>query len=181
MPARIIATVIALTAFLSPATSALGQVADSTPTTPDDPAHRIARDLPTWTDTARHYHLVLSYDGKRIRLLRGALSQGSARSYLSQRQDVVVNVRGRNGAVLRRFNLPDPLQLRVWDSPGTVRTRFRPVPGRSRSRLHERTIELKSVRFELSLPQVPGALRVEFRKSSAKGRLLGAIKLATIR
>ena len=48
------------------------------PTRPDDPTVRIARGLPTWTDNAKHYQLVLSYDGKRIKLLSGLVAEGSA-------------------------------------------------------------------------------------------------------
>ena len=46
------------------------------PTRPDDPTVRIARGLPTWTDNAKHYQLVLSYDGKRIKLLSGLVAEG---------------------------------------------------------------------------------------------------------
>ncbi len=178
---RRIAIMLVPAAFLLAASSAFGQEAPVAPTRPDDPTVRIARGLPTWTDNAKHYQLVLSYDGKRIKLLSGLVAEGSARSYLSQRPDIVVTVRRKDGGVMRQFNLPDPLELRVWDVPANARAAFRERPKRSVGKLHEHTLRLKSARFELVLPQIPGATRVEFRKGSEKGPLLGVVKLSTLR
>ena len=80
-------------------------------------------DRPAWADTAQHYRLTLDYDGKRFKLVKASVGEGSARSYLSEQPDIVVLILGPERKILRQFNLRDPLEVRIWDSTIDVHAR----------------------------------------------------------
>jgi hypothetical protein len=170
-------------------------VAQPTQVVRPDVRARAARDLPTWEDPGSHFRLRLAYDGKRFKLISAAMGEGSARSYLSQRSDIVVVVLNADKKVVRQFNLPDPLELRAWDraqggrSEGVVigSPRIGNVGDRTATRETsvaapaEHTTRLKSTEFDLFVPRLPGAQQLEFHKNAVSGRLLGRVDLTSIR
>jgi hypothetical protein len=162
-----------------------------------DGAVRIARNQPSWDDNNSHFRLRLAYDGRRIRLLNATVGAGSARSYLSQRSDVVVVVLNVDGKAIRVFNLPDPLEVRAWDRNTAIRPRrdlpVTDLPGtgpigavpRIRDLAvvepQEHTLHKQSTQFDLFVPQLPGAQRLELHRGAASGPLLGRVDLTAIR
>jgi hypothetical protein len=155
------------------------------------PLRPITRDRPTWDDANRHIRVVASYDGRRINVLSAASGQGTARSYLSQRRDIVVVILNNTNEVVREFNLPDPLELRVREPPSTRPVdierprRGEPIvrpPGRTPplARSGESVIHQRRAQFELFVPRLEGAKWLEFHKGGARGQLLGRIDLTQI-
>ena len=122
--------------------------------------------------------IVASYDGQRIKVVSAVLGDGSARSYLSQRRDIVVLILNKTNKVLREFNLPDPLELRVLEPPTIIaEPRVRPPVTRS----GESTLRRKQTQFELFIPRLDGAKWLEFRAKDSKGQLLSRVDLAKVR
>ena len=140
------------------------------------------RDRPTWDDPSQHIRIVASYDGSRIRVVSAALGQGSARSYLSQRRDIVVLILNNTKGVLREFNLPDPLEVRVRErsprGPGDIPPIGEPI---GRPAPSESTHRRRQTQFELFVPRLEGAKWLEFHKGSAKGQLLGRLDLSQVK
>ena len=145
------------------------------------PVTAYTQDRPTWDDGSQHIRIVASYDGRRIRVVSAVLGQGAARSYLSQRRDVVVVILNSNNEVLREFNLPDPLEIRVRERPRTGEPIGRP-PGRNPpiARTGESTVRQRRTQFELFIPRLDGAKLLEFHQGSARGRLLGRLDLTEV-
>jgi hypothetical protein len=145
-------------------------------------------DRPSWADNAQHYKLTLDYDGKRFKLIKASVGDGTARSYLSEQPDIVVMVMGTEKKILRQFNLRDPLEVRIWDSQPQLHPRTVAIGGRTPERRtpvastatplpREHVARRKTVLFDLFIPKLPGAQRVELHKRSAQGPLLGSIPL----
>lgn len=155
------------------------------------PVAPITGDKPTWDDPNQHIRIVASYDGRRIKVMSAASGQGSARSYLSQRRDIVVLILNNTNEVMREFNLPDPLELRVRDAPRTQSIGIR-VPRIGEPILRptvrepplvrsgESTLRQRRTQFELFVPRLEGAELLEFHQGDAKGRLLGRVDLTKI-
>lgn len=155
------------------------------------PVAPITGDRPTWDDANRHIRIVASYDGLRIKVLSAVSGQGSARSYLSQRRDIVVVILNNTNEVVREFNLPDPLELRVRERPPTRPIRLQvprivepivrpPVRDPSLARSGESTVRQRRAQFELFVPILEGAKWLEFHKGDARGRLLGRLDLTKV-
>jgi hypothetical protein len=140
-------------------------------------------DRPTWDDPNRHIRIVASYDGRRVKVLKAVTGEGSARSYLSQRRDIVVVILNEANQVLREFNLPDPLELRVRErqpaaQPSVSEPQLAP-PGDS-TESTESILRQRQTQFELFVPRLEGAKWLEFRKGDAKGRRLGRVDLTKV-
>jgi hypothetical protein len=84
---------------------------------------------------------------------------GPPRGYLSDRPDLLVLVRSADGEILSRTNIPDPLQLRVWNTKTAVP--------------RETTTTVASTKLTIYLPVLAGARTIEFRSGGEKGRVLG--------
>ena len=157
---------------------------------------------PDWEDRNRHIRIIATYDGRSIEVLSAASGDGSARPYLSQRRDIVVLVLDEAKNVLREFNLPDPLELRVLERPQALSSvielsgivemmpRTEGRIGRSAVRFPshkagiaqqtESVVHQKSTQFELFVPRLDRANWLEFHAGDARGRLLGRVDLAKI-
>lgn len=157
---------------------------------------------PDWEDRDRHIRIIAAYDGRRIDVLSANSGDGSARPYLSQRGDIIVLVLDAAKNVLREFNLPDPLELRVLqrpralpsvvELPGVVEMlpRAEGRLGRSAVRFpsrktgtaqqNESVVHQKSTQFELFVPRLDRANWLEFHAGNARGRLLGVVDLSKI-
>jgi len=157
----------------------------------------VTADTPTWDDPNTHIRIVANYDGRRVRVLTAASGEGSARSYLSQRRDIVVVILNAAKEVVREFNLPDPLELRVRERPPTRTVdlqvpRIREPAARASvsepqlarpgdtTRPGESTLRQRQAQFELFVPRLEGAKWLEFHQGDAKGRLLGRVDLTEV-
>jgi hypothetical protein len=151
----------------------------------------------SWDDSNRHIKVAAVYNGRNVKVLGVTLGEGPARSYLSQRSDIVVLVLSDARARLRQFNLPDPLEVRVRERPparpiggrptdGTPPTVGIPdesprIPGPDRDAPGESKMQRRSVQFEIFIPRLEGARWVEFRAGEPNGRLLGRADLSGVR
>src|SRR5215831_10289906 len=61
----------------------------------------VTGESPNWDEGGRHVRIVAEYDGRRVKVLSAVSGQGRARSYLSQRSDIVVVILDRAGSVLK--------------------------------------------------------------------------------
>jgi hypothetical protein len=127
-----------------------------------------------------------------VKVLGVTAGEGPARSYLSQRADIVVLVLSEAKARLREFNLPDPLELRVREppparpaggAPPTLGIPDAPARGRGPDRTApgESKVRRRSVQFDVFIPRLEGARWIEFRAGKANGRLLGRGDLSVVR
>ena len=146
---------------------------------------------PSWEDTGRHFKITAVYDGRRVKPLRVVAGKGTARSYLSGRPDIVVLLRDGSKNVLRQFNLPDPLEVRVRDRYAaqlrgvpepTMDTRDGPFRGGvlDRGIPAEHTMRRKTAQFDVFVPRLDGAKWLEFRANKTTGRLLGKVDLGKV-
>lgn len=149
---------------------------------------------PSWEETGRHFKITAVYDGRRVKPLRVVAGKGTARSYLSGRPDIVVLLRDGSNNVLRQFNLPDPLEVRVRDRDAaqlrgvpepTMDTRDGPFRGGvltvpDRGIAAEHTMRRKTAQFDVFVPRLDGAKWLEFRANKTTGRLLGKVDLGKV-
>lgn len=155
----------------------------------------------SWEDPNRHIKVTAVYDGRTVKVQSVTAGEGSARSYLSQRSDIVVLVLNDRKERLRQFNLPDPLELRVREQPPAQPPRVVPptigipdatprigAPDRDtqkgspdRDAPKESKIRRRSVQFEVFIPRLEGARWIEFRAGKPDGRLLGRADLSVLR
>jgi hypothetical protein len=153
---------------------------ERSPTTPSIGAPAIHPPAaPTETDTKYYLRVSATYDGESVKEISISRGTGLTLSYLSERSDVVVLLKSGT-KVLKRINLPDPLEIRVWDTPGTtLRTRaaapfFPSTAAASAPRYRTHSISREKIaNLTIFLPQLDGADTIEFRSSSEEGKLLG--------
>lgn len=146
----------------------------------------------SWEDNNCHVKVTALYDGRRVKILNVASGEGSARSYLSQRSDIVVLLLNEAKEIVRQFNLPDPLELRVWEQPpsgasdtlvptiGVPAMAARRIPRFDPDPPREQTTHVESAQFEVMVPQLQGAKWIQFRSHTPKGRLLGKVDLTNL-
>lgn len=119
------------------------------------------------TDAKEHLAVTVTVTKSAVKIVSIKPGMGPPRAYLIDRPTQVVLIRSADGEILSRTNLPDPLQLRIWDGtpsgPGT----------RSRSSTSKETVTTaRSAQLILFLPALPGAKVIEFRSGNERGRLL---------
>jgi hypothetical protein len=119
-------------------------------------------------DAERHLAVTVTITKAAVKIVSIKPGNGPPRAYLSDRSTQVVLIRSVDGEILSRTNLPDPLQLRIWDSPSSG------LGTRSRSNTSKETVTTaRSAQLTLFLPALPGAKVIEFRAGNERGRLLG--------
>jgi hypothetical protein len=147
----------------------------------------------SWDDAARHFKVSAVYDGQQVKIVSVTAGEGPARSYLTDRPDIVVLVLDEANAPLRQFNVPNPLEYRVWEAPSETPRLRRPPPdigvpirppgvrGPERDASRESNGRRETVTFDVFIPRLDGARWIEFRSGGPKGQLLGRADLSSAR
>jgi hypothetical protein len=130
-------------------------------------------------DATEHLKVVATFTADAVKNIAITRGLGPPRAYLSRRNDVVVLLKGRDGQVVSRISLPDPLERRVRDAVTAEQPLRRRVPAAMTT--HERVVSVKSTQLTLYLPLPAGATTVEFRQKNDRGRLLGSARLPSFR
>jgi hypothetical protein len=144
-----------------------------------------AHPRPVKPDPKEHLQITATVTEGSVKVSSISHGDGPPRGYLSQQSSVVVLLKGKDGRVLSRTQLPDPLELRVMESnqkaiPPKGNARL-PKARPERAEFREHVIHVASNQLRLYLPFLPDATLIEFHAKEDSGKLLGSAPIPQLR
>ncbi len=134
---------------------------------------------PIKLDAKEHMQIVATATRDSVKVTSIKRGNGPPRAYLSQQTTVVVLLKGKDGRVLSRTQLADPLELRVMEPDGKI-----PRPPKAlvaKPQVREHVMHVASNQLRLYLPLIPQAVLVEFHANEDSGKVLGTATIPPLR